>query len=165
MIPWPWLIGPGIALVLVGLLSGAVLNLVPLFRKVRVKAREFDIQQIELPLHPWTLRELRRYDSVGDKTVIVHHLVGLIADVRSKIITLTFKGAMVSFLLALWVLGATLAAQQPSQPWSLFFAMVIDQIRRFYIVPIGVCALMIEALLFGLWAWEQAAKFRGVLDE
>src|SRR5207247_6088327 len=147
---------------------------VPFVRKVKVRSRVFDEQIVEIPASLLQLRRLRNHEGIGDKTVVVHHLNKLVADLERRIRNGMLKTTIMSLLVVVFVVVVLSARSQsttpnqtpPEPPPGLWesIKIVTDQIPVFLAVPVGMFVFVMESIVSFMFLQDEVNKFNDVLD-
>lgn len=154
---------------IIGLTIGRWFKRLGFIKRLKAQAKQWDAEEVALPAAPITLKRLRNYESMGDKTVIAHYLVKMAGEVENKIRSGIFKTTFVTFTLIVSV-AVVLAIKDPAAQqqhlgvWA-GIAKVFNEVPAFFVFPVGFIWFAIESVVIFLSLHDQSSKFNHLLEE
>lgn len=134
------------------------------FKALREQAEIFDSEVIPSAPSAMPLKKLRKWDDLGDKMVVSHHLMGAVDDVTDSIRETTLLATALVLLLYLFVVYVQAAAptsQSPSPSPTLL--SWVKSIPSIWALPLGEFAALLLNVGAVIFLRKQIRRYRDVL--
>jgi hypothetical protein len=140
-----------------------------LFAALRQRARSFDQEAVTIEKTPIQISSLRIQDNIGDKIVLIHHLVPLANRIIDQIVErLVFGGILFALIVFIAALGE---AQSPAasggagpKPAPTAGGGLLTSFTHFYYAPLGAITSII-VIFISVWEfYRNVSPYRDLLQ-
>ena len=163
-----------ITFVIIPLITGVTVHywfpLLPFVKKVKECARQWDSEAFQIPHSLRTLKELRQYNGVGDKTVVTHHLMWLCRQIEDRILTSILMSAVSALVLIFFVVVVTADKAPQQQPgggqpgFGQALLGALNQIPSYFAFPLAYVSYILKSWFELLMLREQVLRYRDSID-